>query len=64
MNIYENYIETLLEDKPIGDKNKELWLEYLKKNFSKNDKDIFVTFVSEDKVGINPNSVHKTPNGV
>ncbi len=64
MNIYENYIETLLEDKPIGDKNKELWLEYLKKNYTKEDKDIFVTFVSEDKVGINPKSIWNTPNGI
>ena len=66
MNIYENYIETLLEDKPIGAKNRELWLNYLEKRYMSRDdiEDFFVTFVSEDKVGINPKSIWETPNGV
>ncbi len=67
MNIYENYISELLnEDKPIGAKNRELWLNYLEKRYMSRDdiEDFFVTFVSEDKVGINPKSIWETPNGV
>lgn len=55
----------LNEAKPVGDKNKELWLDYLKKNYSDKDvSDLFVSFVSVDKIGINPKSTFKTPNGV
>lgn len=67
MNIYENYISELLnEDKPIGAKNRELWQNYLEKRYMSRDDigDFFVTFVSEDKVGINPKSIYDTPNGV
>lgn len=67
MNIYENYISELLnEDKPIGAKNRELWQNYLEKRYMSRDdiEDFFVTFVSEDKVGINPKSIWETPNGV
>lgn len=67
MNIYENYISELLnEDKPIGAKNRELWQNYLEKRYMSRDdiEDYFVTFVSEDKVGINPKSIWDTPNGV
>lgn len=67
MNILENYISELLnEDKPIGAKNRELWLNYLEKRYMSRDdiEDFFVTFVSEDKVGINPKSIWDTPNGV
>lgn len=60
----KEYVETILEDKPIGDKNKEIWLDYLVKNYSKDNDDLFVSFVSVDKIGINPNSSYKTPNGV
>jgi 3-methyladenine DNA glycosylase Tag len=58
------FSEYITEDKPIGNKNKELWFDYLKDNFSKDPKDLYVTFVSEDKVGINPKSRWNTPNGV
>ena len=58
------FSEYIKEDKPIGKKNKELWFDYLKTNFSKDPKDLYVTFVSEDKVGINPKSRWNTPNGV
>jgi len=67
MNILENYISELLnEDKPIGAKNRELWQNYLEKRYMSRDdiEDYFVTFVSEDKVGINPKSIWDTPNGV
>jgi hypothetical protein len=67
MNIYENYISELLnEDKPIGAKNRELWQNYLEKRYMSRDdiEEFFVTFVSEDKVGINPKSIWDTPNGV
>jgi len=58
------FSEYITEEKPIGIKNKELWFDYLKDNFSKDPKDLYVTFVSEDKVGINPKSKWNTPNGV
>lgn len=64
MNILENYISELLnEDIPVGLKNKELWFDYLKDNFKKPD-NLFVTFVYQDKVGINPKSIYDTPIGV
>lgn len=64
MNILENYISELLnEDIPVGLKNKELWFDYLKDNF-KNPDNLFVTFVYQDKVGINPKSIYDTPIGV
>ena len=64
MNYLKEYLESLLEDKPIGDKNKELWLDYLKEKYSKNYEGLFVSFVSEDKIGINPKSHFNTPNGI
>lgn len=65
MNYLKEYLESLLEEKPVGDKNKELWLDYLKKKYSDKDvKNLFVSFVSEDKIGINPKSKYKTPNGI
>ena len=57
------FSEYIKEDKPVGKKNKELWLEYLKKTY-KPDENLFVTFVSEDKAGINPKSPYDTPLGV
>lgn len=59
-----NFKEYIKEDKPIGAKNKELWQEFLKKYFDKDVSDLFLTFVSEDKVGINPRSKYDTPIGV
>lgn len=64
MNYLKEYLESLLEDKPIGDKNKELWLDYLKEKYSKNYEGLFVSFVQEDKIGINPKSKYNTPNGI
>lgn len=58
------FLKTINEDIPVGPlKNKELWLDYLKKNFKTPD-GLFVTFVSVDKVGANPKTVHDTPIGV
>ncbi len=53
----------LNEDIPVGLKNKELWLYYLRDNFKKPNQ-LFVTFVLKDKVGINPKTIHRTPIGV
>lgn len=64
MDLKEYLDKVLCEDKPIGDKNKEIWLDYLKEKYSKDNEDLFVSFVSVDKIGINPNSSYKTPNGV
>jgi len=58
------FLKTINEDIPIGPlKNKELWLDYLKNNF-KNPENLFVTFVSVDKVGLNPKTPYDTPIGV
>lgn len=58
------FLKTINEDIPVGPlKNKELWLDYLKNNF-KNPENLFVTFVSVDKVGLNPKSPYDTPIGV
>lgn len=58
------FLKTINEDIPVGPlKNKELWLDYLKKNFKTPD-GLFVTFVSVDKVGLNPKSPYDTPIGV
>lgn len=58
------FLKTINEDIPVGFlKNKELWLDYLKKNFKTPD-GLFVTFVSVDKVGLNPKSPYDTPIGV
>jgi hypothetical protein len=57
------FSQYLNEDKPVGKKNKELWLEYLQKNY-KPDDNLFVSFVSVDKAGINPKSPYDTPIGV
>ena len=59
---FSEYLQ-INEDKPVGKKNKELWLEYLKKTY-KPEENLFVTFVSEDKAGINPKSPYDTPLGV
>lgn len=64
MDLKEYLDKVLCEDKPIGDKNKEIWLDYLKEKYSKDNEDLFVSFVSVDKIGINPNSSYNTPNGV
>ena len=57
------FSQYLNEDKPVGKKNKDLWLEYLQKNY-KPDDNLFVSFVSVDKAGINPKSPYDTPIGV
>lgn len=58
------FLKTINEDIPVGPlNNKELWLDYLKNNF-KNPENLFVTFVSVDKVGLNPKSPYDTPIGV
>lgn len=58
------FLKTINEDIPVGPlKNKELWLDYLKNNF-KNPENLFVTFVSVDKVGLNPKTPYDTPIGV
>lgn len=58
------FLKTINEDIPVGPlKNKELWLDYLKKNFKTPD-GLFVTFVSVDKVGLNPKTPYDTPIGV
>lgn len=64
--IIKEYLDNLLkEDKPVGDNNKEIWLDYLKSKYSDKDvSDLFVSFVNVDKIGINPNSTYNTPNGV
>jgi len=59
---FSQYLQ-INEDKPVGKKNKELWLEYLQKNY-KPDDNLFVSFVSVDKAGINPKSPYDTPIGV
>jgi len=62
---FGQYIE-LFEDVPVGLKNKELWLDYLKEKYSKS-KDLdklYVSFVNVDKIGINPKSPYDTPIGV
>jgi hypothetical protein len=62
---FGQYIE-LFEDVPVGLKNKELWLDYLKEKYSKSkgmDK-LYVSFVNVDKIGINPKSPYDTPIGV
>jgi len=62
---FSEYIE-LFEDVPVGLKNKELWLDYLKEKYSKS-KDLdklYVSFVNVDKIGINPKSPYDTPIGV
>ena len=64
MNYLKEYLESLLEEKPVGSKNKSLWLDYLKEKYSENNEDVYITFVSEDKVGINPKSRYNTPIGV
>jgi len=57
------FLKQINEDIPVGLKNKELWFDYLKDNFKKPD-NLFVTFVYQDKVGINPKSIYDTPIGV
>lgn len=57
------FLKQINEDIPVGLKNKELWFDYLKANFKKPD-NLFVTFVYQDKVGINPKSIYDTPIGV
>ena len=63
MKTMNEFLIGLLEDIPVGIKNEELWLDYLRNNF-KNPKQLFVTFVSVDKVGLNPKSQYDTPIGV
>ena len=63
MKTMNEFLIGLLEDIPVGIKNEELWLDYLRNNF-KNPKQLFVTFVSVDKVGLNPKSKYDTPIGV
>ena len=64
MDLKEYLNKVLYEDKPIGEKNKEIWLDYLKEKYSKDNEDLYITFVSEDKVGINPQTKYNTPIGV
>lgn len=61
----QDFLEDVLnEDKPIGEKNKEIWQYLLRKYSEKDTKNLYLTFVSEDKVGINPKTLHNTPTGV
>lgn len=64
MNYLKEYLESLLEEKPVGSKNKVLWLEYLREKYSEENENLYITFVSEDKVGVNPQSRYNTPIGV
>lgn len=59
-----NFKEYIKESKPINDKNVEIWKFFLRKFEGKDVSNLFLTFVSEDKVGINPKSIHDTPIGV
>lgn len=54
----------LTESIPAGSKNKELWLNYIKEKYGKNPENLYITFVYQDKVGINPKTEHDTPSGV
>lgn len=61
MNFKKFYLTEM--SKPIGEKSKDLWFDSLSK-YKNNSDDLYITFVSVDKVGINPNSSYSTPNGV
>ena len=64
--IIKEFLEKFLQEaKPVGDNNKEIWLDYLKDKYSdKSTTGLFVSFVQVDKIGINPYSTYNTPNGV
>lgn len=59
------FTEYLEETIKAGYKNEELWLDYLKEKYSNVDVEkYYISFVSIDKIGINPQTPYDTPIGV